>query len=53
MCILSALLKGVGYYDFSVLSMSVMGLKKKEVWMGGDGVECASFKFFFGFLELF
>ena len=30
MCILSvyALLKVVGYYDSSVLSMSVMGLKK-------------------------
>ena len=36
MCILSvyALLKVVGYYDLSVLSMSVMGLKKK-VWMVG------------------
>ena len=31
MCILSAytLLKVVGYYDLSVLSMSLMGLKKK------------------------
>ena len=28
------LLKIVGYYDLSVLSMSVMGFKKK-VWMGG------------------
>ena len=36
MCILSVhtLLKGVGYYDLSVLSMSVMGFKKK-VWVGG------------------
>ena len=31
---LYALLKIVGYYDLSVLSMSVMGLKKK-VCMGG------------------
>ena len=30
------LLKGVGYYDVSVLSMSVMGFQKK-VWMGGGG----------------
>ena len=28
------LLKVVGYYDLSVLSMSVMGFQKK-VWMGG------------------
>ena len=34
MCILSVLLKVVGYYDLIVLSMSVMGLQKK-VWMGG------------------
>ena len=35
MCILSvhALLIVVGYYDLSVLSMSVMGFPKK-VWMG-------------------
>ena len=32
MCILSV--KVVGYYDLSVLSMSVMGFQKK-VWMGG------------------
>ena len=39
MCILSVytLLKVVGYYDFSVLSMSVMGFQKK-VWMGGGWV---------------
>ena len=38
MCILSVytLLKVVGYYDLSVLSMSVMGFKKK-VWMGVGG----------------
>ena len=48
MCILYVytLLKGVGYYDFSVLSMSVMGFQKKKFgW--GVGVECASSKFFF------
>ena len=39
MCILSVhtLLKVVGYYDLSVLSMSVMGFQKK-VWMGGGWV---------------
>ena len=39
MCILSVytLLKVVGYYDLSVLSMSVMGFKKK-VWMGSGWV---------------
>ena len=37
MCILSvyALLKVVGFYDLSVLSMSVMGFQKKHVWRGG------------------
>ena len=30
-----ALLKVVGYYDLSVLSMSVMGFQKKFVWMVG------------------
>ena len=37
MCILSvyASLKVVGYYDLSVLSMSVMGFQKKFVWMVG------------------
>ena len=36
MCILSVhtLLKVVGFYDFSVLSMSVMGFQKKSL----DGV---------------
>ena len=40
MCILSAysLLKVVGYYDLSVLSMSMMGFQKKEVWMEGGFV---------------
>ena len=39
MCILSVLLKVVGYYDLSVLSMSVMGfLTKKFGWgVGGWG----------------
>ena len=38
MCILSVytLLKVVGYYDLSVLSMSVMGLKKRSL----DGWWC-------------
>ena len=38
MCILSAytFLKVVGYYDLSVLSMSVMGFQKKKFrWVGG------------------
>ena len=46
MCILSvyALLKVVGYYDLSILSMSVMGFQKKSLdggcvggWVGGWG----------------
>ena len=32
------LLKVVGYFDFSVLSMSVMGFQKK-VWMRGGWCE--------------
>ena len=37
MCILSVytLLKVVGYYDLSVLSMSVMGIQKKCFYGGG------------------
>ena len=31
-----ALLKVVGYYDLSVLSMSVMGVQNKTVWMDGE-----------------
>ena len=52
MCILSVytLLKVVGYYDLSVLSMSVMGFKKKKL---GWGWGVALSKFFFGFLKLF
>ena len=34
---LYTLLKVVGYYDFSVLSMPVMGFRKKKVWMGMGG----------------
>ena len=47
MCILSeyTLLKVVGYYDLSILSMSVMGFQKIVL----DGV--SSIQFFFGFLE--
>ena len=53
MCILSvyALLKVVGYYDFSVLSMSVMGLHTHTSlywgWVGG----VSSIQVFFGCLE--
>ena len=42
MCILS-LLKVVGYYDLSVLSMSVMGFQKKYGWVGGWGELYPSF----------
>ena len=39
MCILSVLLKVVGYYDLSVLSMSVMGFQQQQkVRMGGGWV---------------
>ena len=49
MCILSVytLLKVVGYYDLSVLSMSVMGFQRK-VWMG-----VSSIQFRLGFLDFF
>ena len=40
------LIKVVSYYDLSVLSMSVMGFKKKSGWVGLS-------KFFFGFLEFY
>ena len=54
MCILSVytLLKVVGYYDLSVLSMSVMGFQKKKfVWGRVGGV--SSNQVFFGiFLTL-
>ena len=32
------LLKVVGYFDLSVLSMSVMGFQKRKVWMRGGWV---------------
>ena len=53
MCILSvyALLKVVGYYDLSVLSMSEMGFQKKFRWGWVDGV--ISIQIGFGFFELF
>ena len=48
MCILSVftLLKVVGYYDLSVLSMSVIGFKKK--YLDGGWVQ-----FFWDFLNFF
>ena len=48
MCILSvlALLKVVGYYDLSVLSMSVMGFPKK-VWI------CELYTNLFGIFGIF
>ena len=38
LCILPTLLKVVGYYDLSVLSMSVMGFQKKFGWRLGGWV---------------
>ena len=52
MCILSVhtLLKVVGYYDLSVLSMSVMGYKKLDGgWVGG----VSSIQFFLAFFDFF
>ena len=52
-CILSVftLLKVVGYYDSSVLSMSVMFQKKKIGWgVGGWG---ELYPIFLGFMDLF
>ena len=53
MCILSVyiLLKVVGYYDWTVLSMSVMGFKKKFGWTVGGWGELYPKKI--GFLDLF
>ena len=51
MCILSVhtLLEDVGYYDLSVLSMSVMGFQKKFGWrVGGWGELYLSFFWIFG-----
>ena len=52
---LYTLLKVVGYYDFSVLSMSVMGFKKKFGWgvPGGWVGGVSSIQVFSGFLEFF
>ena len=49
MCILSALLNVVGYYDLSVLSMSVMGFQNKKSLDGGwvDGVSSIQFVLYF------
>ena len=44
-----ALVKVVGYYDFSFLSMSVMGFQKKfgwEGWVGGVSYIQFFFEFF-------
>ena len=46
------LLKVVGYYDLSVLSMSVMGFKKKKL-DGGGWVGSAIQVFFGNFLNFF
>ena len=43
------LLKVVSYYDLSVLSMSVMGFKKKFGWGLVGGVSCI--QVYLGFLE--
>ena len=47
------LLRVVGYYDLSVLSMSVMGFKKKEVWMGVGGWGELYPSFFWDFCNCF
>ena len=44
---LYTLLKVVGYYDLSVLSMSVMGLKKKFGWGWVGGVSSIQVFFLF------
>ena len=48
---LYTLLKVVGYYDFSVLSMSVMGFQKKFGWGWVGGV--SSIQFFWDFWNVF
>ena len=45
------LLKDVSYYDASVLSMSVMGFLKKEVWIGWVGVWCELYPVLFWIFE--
>ena len=50
----STLLKVVGYYDLSVLSMSVMGFQKeRKVWMGGGLAGGMSSIQFFWIFEFF
>ena len=52
--VLSVLLKVVGYFDLSVLSMSVMGFHKKKFGWGVGGVSRALSKFlefFFNFAK--
>ena len=53
MCILSVytLLKVVGYYDLSVLSMSMMGFQKKKLDGGWVGVVSSIQFFFYRFFE--
>ena len=47
------LLKVVGYYDLSVLSMSVMGFQtNKKVWMGCVG-GVSSIQLYFGIFNFF
>ena len=47
------LLKGIGYYDLSVLSMSVMGFQtNKKVWMGCVG-GVSSIQVYFGIWNFF
>ena len=50
-CIYCTLLKVVSYYDFSVLSKSVMVSKKKFGWWGGGwvGVGVSSIRVFLEF----
>ena len=52
MCIIYiySLLKVVGYYDLSVLSMSAMGFPKEKVMVGGWGELYPIF--FFDFFKL-
>ena len=47
---LHTLLQVVGYYDLSVLSMSVMGFQKEKVCVGGWG---SSIQVFFGIFGIF
>ena len=53
MYFLYTLLKVVSHYDLSVLSMSVVGFRKKKVliegWVGG----VSSIAFFWGFIFIF